>query len=669
MSETTRQTVRRTRAASCGRCAVWAALTLAVLCGVAMGAVSRDDALRAARNVPMVRDALTLIPDARTIVAPPSESTGGAWLVQFGVQDVKVPPLLSVRVDAQTAEVLGVACDTNAFRQRRTEDYPLWGPDALAGVRTETARDIVRAIGDAPELRPYFAQHRKAQLRADYAPDARRWVGYVHENGKLLGYVTYADGVIRDVHLAGMNWTPPPPAPEPLIDATRLLPQPGGALGLALALMVGLLLCLDPARPLGGRTWRVLALYAFFAVMLAFNPSPLFFALLMAVMVWLFALAWNSAAEEPGASAAPFLPPAALGAIAGGAVLIGVCGLWSGAVDDSSRSGGIGARYFMKEHRLPYGADVSSGSDIARDRNTYAPLFYLAHVPAEAVFPTTYQREGIRLTVGEAGWKDFFDRQTMRETASRVTVTAFFIALLAGIGVLGRRVGGWPLALGWVALCALGPPFLSGLCSGRIIPTVFLVWAVVFVNRPAVAGALLGLSASSFFVAAFAIPLWLGWYWRTRRGAVPFLIAVAAVGLGTFGVILACSNSPTAVEATKTFLRETVLLQEGAKGMAGKDWGFWPSFPMLRSWLQPAVMSGFVVFCLALFLRPRIAGTRGLIALTAAVLIAVEFWKSFGPGYLDWYFCLLVPAFFWPAATPASCGTATPQGPSGTRPG
>jgi hypothetical protein len=628
----------------------WAVLAVALSCAVAMAAVTRDQALRAARNVPMVRDALALIPDARTIVAPPSEANGGAWLVQFGVQDPQVPPLLSIRVHAETGEVLGVACDTNAFRLRRAEEYPLWSADQLAGVRTETARDIVRAIGDAPDLRPYFSEHRKAQLRVDYAPDARRWIGYVHEGGKLLGYVTYADGAIRDVHLTGLNWTPPPAPETPVAEFGRLLPRPGGAMALALALLVGLLLYMEPARPFGPRTWRVLALYAFFAVLLLFNPSPFYFALLMAVVVCLFALALRSADEGRPGVAPTALPKPLPVVLAGAAALVALSGLWAGEVDDSSRSGGIGARYVMKEGRLPYGADISSGSDIARDRNTYAPLFYLVHIPAEAVFPTTYQREGVRLRVGEAGWKDYFDRHTMRETASRVTVTFFFLALLAGVAVLGHRAGGPAVALAWVALCALGPPFLAGLCSGRIVPTVFLVWAIVFVKRPGVAGALLGLSASSYFVAAFAIPLWAGWYWRNRRGVTAFVAAVAAVGLATLALVLLCSNAPTSADALRAFLKETVGVQEGAQGMAGKDWGFWPSFPALRAWLQGPVMLGFALFCVALFFRPRVVGTLGLAALTAAVLVAVECWKSFGPGYLEWYFYLLVFAFFWPAA-------------------
>lgn len=636
-------------AARRGVTGVIGALLLLLLCAsLASAAITRDQAQRAARNVPMVRDALNLIPDARTVVSPPSDATGGAWLVQFGVKDPAVAPLLSVRVHAETGDVLGVACDTNAFRLRKAEDYPLWPADQLAGVRTETARDIVRAIGDAPDLRPYFAEHRKAQLRVDYAPDARRWIGYVHEGTKFLGYVTYADGAIRDVHLIGLNWTPSAPPPQPVLGLERLLPQLGAGAALLVALATALLVFMDPARPFGPATWRTLALYAFFAVALVFNVSPTFFAVEMAVVLWLFALAIRSAGDRAIGGKPSSLPRALLFLVAGAACVLALCGLWTGEVDDSSRCGGIGARHLLKEGRLPYGENISATGDMARDRNTYAPLFYVVHLPAETLAPTTYQREGVRLTVGEAGWRDFFDRRTMRETASRVTVTFFLVALLSGVGLLGWRAGGWPAALAWVAVCALGPPFLGAECPGRIIPTAFLVWAFLFLNRPAVAGTLLGLSAGSFFVAAFAIPLWLGWYWRKRRGAAPFLIAVAVVGFATLGLVVLCSNAPGPVDALRVFIKETVGFQEGAQGMAGRDWGFWASFPGLRAWLQGPVTVLFALFCLALAFRPRVTGERALIALTAAVLVGIEFWKSFGPGYPHWYFYLLVPALFWP---------------------
>ena len=96
------------------------------------------------------------------------------------------------------------------------------------------------------------------------------------------------------------------------------------------------------------------------------------------------------------------------------------------------------------------------------------------------------------------------------------------------------------------------------------------------------------------------------------------------------------------------FLRDTVLLQESAQGMAGKGWGFWPSYPALQSILQTPVTVAYLLFCLALAFRPSLTRTRDLVAWTAAVFIGTQFWKSFGPGYEQWYMYLVVMALFWP---------------------
>jgi hypothetical protein len=608
-----------------------------------MAEVSREEAIRIASEVPLIKDGMRGVEQWQAAVTPP-EKASGAWGVAFHLpNDPK--PLLGVRVDAGSGEVVAVWWEQEAFHLSKKPEFRLWSPDQLMTAKAESPRDVQDAVGDF--LREYLDKHRKAQMRVEYLPAANRWLVTAHEKEQVLGYVTYADGQILDVNLLDYNWTPRK-TETPIFNAGGLVPRFNNILVLGLALILGFLCFGDPRRLFARRNRLLAILYALFAVAGILNPSPVGHAWRMVMVLVLFVLMVRKEPERVSVEEET-LPKAFWIAVAAGPVAMAMVPIWFGEVGDSSRSGTICARYMIQERRLPYGADIAPGSYIAHDRNTYGPAFYLAHVPAEILVPTTCQYAGgIRKKVGEMGWTTFINRQTMHETASRITVTFFMIAFLLGVGVLGMRAGGPRYAAGWVALAALGPPTMSYVCDGHIITSAFVVWAIVFLERPLVAGALLGTGAATLFYPAFAIPLWLGWYVRHRRGALAFVAGVGAVGLAGLGLILAFTQAPTLLDVFKTFLRDTVLLQERVQGMAGRGWGFWPSYPALQSILQGPVTVAYLLFCLALAFWPRLTRKRDLVAWTAAVFIGTQFWKSFGPGYEQWYLCLVVIALFWP---------------------
>ena len=626
-----------------------ACLLLTVLAAwPAFGALTREEAVDAASRAAVVRQALAGLPNVRVTATPPSERTSGSWIVEFGGSDERQPPVITMRVNPQTGAVSGVAWDPTAFELRRVPGHRAWSAEELAGVHTEAARDVLTVVGDSAELKPYFRAHPRVNLRTEYAPDAGRWIVQVYENYKFQGFITCANGAIVDVHLAGFNWTPSPAVVSPV----ALIPCLTGSAALLIAALLVFIAVWHARIRVRAVLGRLAGLYAVFVMLIFFAPGPWRYAAMMCALVALCAvLLWTYRNPLPGPSGVGLSGPL-LTAVFVVAVVVGMAPLGVGEVDDSSRSATICARYLIEKGRLPYGLDIvgAGGDTKAHDRNTYAPLMYLVHVPAEWLVPTTYQEDGRRIRVGDAGWDRLFGRHSLRETASRCTVTLFFLAGLVAAAMLGRRIGGTRAAGICVILCLLGPPlFVAHFgCSGRLIPTVFVLWAFVVVDIPFLSGVLLGCGAATFFYPAFAIPLWAGWYRRRSRGAWPFIAGVAAAGVAAMAAIILLSGASSPVESIRIFLKETVLFQEGAAGMGGREDSFWGSFPLLRSWLHGPLTLSYLVVCLALFFRPRATSLRELLVLTTALFIGVEFWKSFGPGYMDWYFYLAVLALFWP---------------------
>lgn len=608
-----------------------------------MAETSRAEAIRIASEVPLIKDGLRGVGPWQVSVTPPSGASG-EWAVAFHLPD-DPKPLLGARVEAAGGKVVAVWWDQEAFRLSKKPEARLWSADQLMAAHAESPSEVQDAVGDF--LREYLQKHRKAQMRVEYVPAAGRWLVTAHEGNQILGYVTYADGRILDAHLLGFNWSPPK-AEAPAFNAEALVPRFNSVLVLGLALILGFLCFGDHRRLFAQRNCLLALLFALLALEVVLSPSPYAYSWRMAMVVVFFVLAVR---KEPAQVSVEeeALPKAFWIAIAAGPVVLALVPIWFGEVGDASRSGAICARYVIQERRLPYGADIAPTGYVAHDRNTYGPFFYLAHVPAELMIPTTCEYAGgVRMKVGEMGWKTYINRMTLHETASRITVTFFTLAFLLGMGILGMRAGGPRYAAGWAALAALGPATMSFACDGHIISVALVAWAIVFLERPLAAGALLASAAATLFYPAFAIPLWLGWYVRKRRGALAFVAGIAIVGLAALGLLLAFTQARTLPDALRVFLRDTVLFQESAQGMAGKGWGFWPSYPALQSILQAPVTVAYFLFCLAVAFRPRATRKRDLVAWTAAVFIGTQLWKSFGPGYEQWYMYLLIMALFWP---------------------
>ncbi|WP_435019227.1 hypothetical protein TA3x_001182 [Tundrisphaera sp. TA3] len=226
----------------------------------------------------------------------------------------------------------------------------------------------------------------------------------------------------------------------------------------------------------------------------------------------------------------------------------------------------------------------------------------------------------------------------------RVLACLAHLALVAGMILVGVRHFDRPIAGLAAAVCYLLLPYsrFALVDTGQVVPAALIVMALVFYQRPALVGALIGLAAGWMPACLGLIPLWAGFY--RKRGLLRF----TSVGLG---VVLLCGFLGMEWTSLATWARalgarslaEAGLVPNVVAPVTGSFWsGFEPSFrlPVLIAYL-------FLVIGTAYWPAEKNLGE--LISLSAAVLIASQFWYLDAGGTLIiLYLPLLVLMMFRP---------------------
>lgn len=180
----------------------------------------------------------------------------------------------------------------------------------------------------------------------------------------------------------------------------------------------------------------------------------------------------------------------------------------------------------------------------------------------------------------------------------------------------------------------------------HVWPTAFLMWAVFWYRRPGVSGSLLGLAAGSSFFPVLLFPLWFGFY--SKRGAGRFGVAflgAMAVSVGLMALVLWWDGRMGSSVAAALHL---------------SDWQPW-KVPRTESIWTGAhwayrlpVFVIYVAFLAAVTFWPSPKNLSHLLALSAAVLIGVQFWYADRGGvYVLWYLPLVLLVIFRPNLTGA----------------
>jgi hypothetical protein len=235
-----------------------------------------------------------------------------------------------------------------------------------------------------------------------------------------------------------------------------------------------------------------------------------------------------------------------------------------------------------------------------------------------------------------------FDAYLSEQFAARAMAILAHLGVITGLICLAYwHFGDVQLGLAMATLYLLLPctAFEVGKVN-HVLPAALIVWAFVAYRRVLVSGCLIGLACGTLFFPVFLLPLWVGFY--GKRGAVRFSLA-----LGVVAVLLVGSYLLTA-DASHSFVRHTFgeidwgILQFREIEPAG----FWSIYP--AAYRIPVFVS-FLVLLVALTIWPRKKNLGDLMAHSAAIVIAIQFWyPQQGGVYVLWYLPILLMVVFRP---------------------
>ncbi len=225
----------------------------------------------------------------------------------------------------------------------------------------------------------------------------------------------------------------------------------------------------------------------------------------------------------------------------------------------------------------------------------------------------------------------------------RCLALACHLAVVLGLLFIGlRHFGDWNAGMAMASLYLLLPYTAYHIGQfHHVWPTAFVTWAVFCYRRPTASGWLLGLAAGSSFFPLLLYPLWVGFY--ARRGALRFSLSffsATAVSLGIVALILWWDGRAVASFAAALHLSDWQpwKVPQAESIWTGAHWAYrLPLFVL------------YLAFVIAVAIWPSPKNLSHLVALSAAVLLGVQFWYADRGGvYVLWYLPLLLLVVFRP---------------------
>lgn len=205
---------------------------------------------------------------------------------------------------------------------------------------------------------------------------------------------------------------------------------------------------------------------------------------------------------------------------------------------------------------------------------------------------------------------------------SRVLALVGHLGIVLAILAVGWRHFGRRIAGLAAASCYLLLPYtrIEIVDSGQVVPAALIVGAIAMFERPWLAGLLIGLAGGWMPPCLGLIPLWAGFYWG--RGARAFLLGSIGVGAtcGVMGLVLTQGFDEWARSLGARSLAEAGLIPGIAAPESGSIWsGIDPAFRL-------PVLVLYTAFIGVIAFWPTGKNLGELIALSAAVLLASQFW-------------------------------------------
>jgi hypothetical protein len=217
------------------------------------------------------------------------------------------------------------------------------------------------------------------------------------------------------------------------------------------------------------------------------------------------------------------------------------------------------------------------------------------------------------------------------------------LAIVAGLVVIGWRHfqdvhGGMAAAAFYLML-----PY-TALHVGQwhhVWPIALIVWAVAAYRLPSLAGLFIGLAAGSVYFPALLLPLWLSFYWRRGAGRFAGFFGLAAgLSLAVVGLVLWWEGH------LADSLKSAFDLSDWQAWKQPTAEGFWKGIHW--AYRIPVSMA-YLAFLVITALWPSPKNLAQLLALSAALLIGIQFWYADQGGvYVLWYLPLVLLLVFRP---------------------
>ncbi|HVS37345.1 MAG TPA: hypothetical protein VMS17_17420 [Gemmataceae bacterium] len=190
----------------------------------------------------------------------------------------------------------------------------------------------------------------------------------------------------------------------------------------------------------------------------------------------------------------------------------------------------------------------------------------------------------------------------------------------------------------------------SALGLGRwdmVWPMAWMVWAVFCYRRPVLAGAFLGVAAGGVLLPLLTLPVWLSFY--RKRGAGRFFLCFVLLG----GLTLALAAGVLWIGSLTQTWNSADALQRWQAWLPPPDdaHGVWQGVYWVY---RLPVFIAYAAFVIGTLFWPMPKNLANVVALSAAVLIGIQFWCADNGGvYVLWYLPFLLLLVFRPNLTAA----------------
>lgn len=173
----------------------------------------------------------------------------------------------------------------------------------------------------------------------------------------------------------------------------------------------------------------------------------------------------------------------------------------------------------------------------------------------------------------------------------------------------------------------------------HVLPAALVLWALVSFRRPWIAGLLIGFATGVAYYPIFLLPLWASFYWE--RGVRRFISGVLiAIGVCVAGLMFTSVDMVDFGQQLRAMFGFWEPLMDGLQGIWALGWSRWWRLPLLVA---------FVLLCVSFVTWPTKKNIGTLVAYSAAIMVAVQFWHGFYGGlYMAWYLPMVLLCFFRP---------------------